>query len=89
MNSHLTDDFIQCFQKLPDRIKRKARKNYKLWKDNPYHPSLEFKIVHPNQPIYSARVGIGWRVLGIMECNKIIWFWIGSHNDYEKLLRQL
>jgi len=41
-------------EKLPNRIKRKARKNYKLWKQNPYHPSSEFKEVHPSKPIYSV-----------------------------------
>ncbi len=89
MNSQLTDDFIRYFQKLPNRIKRKAKKNYKLWKQNPYHPSLEFKEVHSSKPIYSVRIGTGWRALGMREENTIVWFWIGSHNDYEKLLRQL
>jgi hypothetical protein len=89
VNSQLTDDFIQCFQRLPNRIKRKSRKNYKLWEQNPYHPSLEFKKVHPSKPIYSVRVGIGWRALGIIEGDTIIWFWIGSHDEYEKLLRRL
>ncbi|HDY68852.1 MAG TPA: hypothetical protein ENH85_13805 [Candidatus Scalindua sp.] len=89
MNSHLTDDFIQCFQRLPERIKRKARKNYRLWKQDQFHPSLEFKKVHPNQQIYSVRIGVGWRALGVREEDNIIWFWIGSHSNYDKLLRQL
>lgn len=89
MISHLDDDFIRCFRKSPDRIKRKARKNYKLWKQNPSHHSLEFKKVHQREPIYSIRVGIGWRALGLKENEAFIWFWIGSHNDYEKLIRQL
>jgi putative selenate reductase len=45
MKSHLTDDFLVCFAKLPDRIKRLARENYKLWSKNPYHPSLSFKKI--------------------------------------------
>lgn len=43
-----------------------ANKNYKLWKDNPFHPSLEFKEVKPKEGIWSVRVGIGWRALGVM-----------------------
>jgi hypothetical protein len=43
MKSELTDEFIQCFSALPERVKETARKNYKLWKQNPFHPSLEFK----------------------------------------------
>lgn len=81
MISYLDDGFVRCFQKLQDRIKRNARKNYKLWKQNPSHPSLEFKRVHPREPIYSIRVGIGWRALGVKEDDAIIWFWIGSHSD--------
>jgi len=87
--SHLSEDFLHCFRDLPEEIQRRARKNYKLWKENPSHPSLEFKRAHTRRPVYSVRVGIGWRALGIREGNTIIWFWIGPHNAYEKLLEQL
>ncbi len=43
MKSHLTDDFLKCFARLPLRIKKLARENYKLLVDNPYHSSLSFK----------------------------------------------
>ena len=89
MISHLTSDFIKRFRKLPDRIKRTARKNYKIWKQDISHPGSDFKQVHPIKPIYSVRIGSGWRALGIKEDNTMIWFWIGSHNDYEKLIRRL
>jgi hypothetical protein len=89
LNSHLTEEFVKLFQQLPERIQRKARKNYHLWRDDPHHPSLDFKKVHPRRPIYSVRVGTGWRAVGLMEGNSIVWFWIGSHNAYDKLLNQL
>ena len=89
MNSQITEDFVACFQKLPDAVKGQARRNYRLWKSNPYHPSLHFKRVHLTQPIYSVRIGIGWRVLGLLEGDTITWFWIGSHADYDKVLAQL
>jgi hypothetical protein len=44
--------------------------------------------VHPDPPTYSARVGIGYRDLGALDGDTIIWFWIGSHADYDKLLEQ-
>ena len=53
----------------------------------PQHPSLRFKRVHPNEPIYSVRVGIGWRAMGLWEDNDIYWFWIGSHDAYERLIK--
>jgi hypothetical protein len=86
MTSYLTKDFIKCFGKLPNRIQQQARKSYKLWKQNPYHPSLEFKRVHQTRPIYSVRVAIGWRALGRKDGDKVSWFWIGSHAEYDKLV---
>ena len=89
MNSYLTEDFLECFRRLPQDIKEKARRNYRFWKQNPNHPSLQFKRVHTREPVYAVRVGIGWRVLGLREDDAIYWFWIGPHDKYEKLLDQL
>lgn len=89
MKSSLTYDFIKRFRKLPSRIQQQARKNYKLWKQNPYHPSLEFKQVHQTRPIYSVRIAIGWRVLGLKDSDTISWFWIGSHADYDSIIAKL
>ena len=87
MRSHLTDDFILCFNRLPKRIQQTARRNYTVWKDNPAHPSLQFKKLTGKASVYSVRVGIGWRALGVLEGRDIVWFWIGSHADYEKLVK--
>lgn len=89
MKSSLTHDFIKYFRKLPNRIQQQARKNYKLWKLNPYHPSLEFKKVHHIEPIYSVRIAIGWRALGLKEREEINWFWIESHADYDSIISKL
>ena len=76
MKSSRTKNFRQKFAKLPQRIKDTANKNYQLWKENPFHPSLEFKEVIPKEKIWSVRVDIGWRALGVMKADekKIIWF---------------
>ena len=86
MNSQLTDDFLACFANLPDRVKAQARKSYRLWRENPAHPSLHFKKVHGHEDLYSVRVGLGWRALGLLEGNTVTWFWIGSHADYDNLI---
>ncbi len=88
MNSELTDEFLACFRRLPERIKRQARKNYRIWKDDPYHPSIDFKRVGTVSPVYSVRVGIGWRALGLKQDDTVVWFWIGSHAEYDRLLKQ-
>lgn len=86
MKSQLTEDFIECFDRLPQQVQELARRNYRLWCENPSHRSLRFKRVHTLDEIYSIRIGIGWRALGRMDGDTITWFWIGSHADYDKLL---
>ena len=90
MKSIVTDDFRACFAKLPKDVQAKARKNYRLWKENPHHPSLHFKGVSLSEPIFSIRVGKSWRALGLVakDSDTIYWFWIGSHSEYDKLLAQ-
>jgi hypothetical protein len=88
--SELSPDFIECFKTLPRKIKELARKNYSLWIDNPEHPGLNFKKIKSTDSIYSIRVGIGWRALGALKNkNTIVWFWIGSHSDYELMIKKL
>jgi hypothetical protein len=86
MNSRITDDFVACFRQLPEEIQELAGKNYRLWRNNPRHPSLRFKRVNRKEPIYAVRVGSGYRALGLLEGDTISWFWIGTHAEYEQIL---
>jgi len=74
---------------LPPQVQAQARLAYQLFRRDPFHPSLRFKQVHPTRPIFSARVGLAYRALAIREGETVIWFWIGSHADYDKLLERL
>lgn len=87
MKSQLTDDFVAHFAKLPESVREQARKCYRLWRENPSHPGLQFKRIHNHESMYSARVSKGYRVLGLLENNVMTWFWIGSHADYEVLIK--
>ena len=89
MTSHSTKSFVACFRRLPKRVRESARRNYKLWQQEPHHPSLQFKKVGRKYEAYSVRVGIGWRALGIRQADVIIWFWVGSHAEYTQLLKRL
>lgn len=89
MISHTTKRFREAFAELPSHVQRKAREAYQLWQQNPQHPGLQFKQVHTREPIYSVRVGIGWRAVGVKSDDTMVWFWIGSHADYDKLLSKL
>ena len=89
MTSRTTERFRRAFADLPDHIQRRARQAYRQFQDDPTHPSLRFKQVHSTRPIYSARVGLGHRALAVRDGDVLIWFWIGTHADYDSLLRQL
>ena len=89
MKSFTTERFRKLYRELPDAVHQQARHAYRRFQENPQHPSLQFKKVHPTQPIYSARVSLEYRVLGVVDGDEIAWFWIGSNADYDKLVGPL
>jgi mRNA-degrading endonuclease RelE of RelBE toxin-antitoxin system len=89
MNSRATRQFRDLLAALPSHVRAQARDAYKLFRENPSHPGLHFKKVYPDPPTYSARVGIGYRAVCVIDGETATWFWIGSHADYDKLLKQL
>ena len=56
---------------------------------DPRHPGLDLKQVHATEPIFSARITLDYRALAYRREHCWLWFWIGSHSDYEKLLSRL
>jgi len=89
MNSRTTRRFRELFAALPAQAQRQAREAYRLFRQNVAHPGLHFKQVHPDPPTYSARVGIGYRAVGVLDGDTVIWFWIGTHAEYDRLLEHL
>lgn len=72
------------YRKLNDDVRQSARKAYRLWADNAFHPSLHFKCINSEESIWSVRITRNYRALGILDGDSVTWFWIGSHDDYEK-----
>ncbi|NES83982.1 MAG: hypothetical protein F6K10_22630 [Moorea sp. SIO2B7] len=89
MKSSTTKDFCKQLHQLPIAVREQANKAYALWKTEPYHPSLQFKRVSQRQPIYSARISLNYRALGLLEKDHIYWFWLGTHAEYDELLKRL
>ncbi len=89
MTSRTTERFRNCFAHLPDHVRTQARRGYQRFKQNPEHPGLRFKQVHSTRPIHSVRISLDYRALGVLDGNEVIWFWIGSHADYDSLLPRL
>jgi hypothetical protein len=89
VKSHTTAAFRKRFRGLPLEVREQARIAYRLFAANPHHPSLHFKRVHEKEPVFSARVGRSYRVVGLFENDEVVWFWIGPHEQYETLLTNL
>ena len=89
MTSFTTRGFREVLAKLPVAVQRQARQAYRLFRDNPAHPGLHFKQVHSDPPTYSARVGIGYRAVALLDGDEVVWFWIGTHSEYDKFLQRL
>jgi len=47
---------------------------------------LYFKQIHGRAPVYSVRIALGWRALAVRSGDEYVWFWIGSHADYDKVI---
>jgi hypothetical protein len=75
--------FWRHYRNLPDAVRNLADKNFELLKADPHHPSLHLKKIGE---LWSVRVGAHYRALGRDAGDTIIWFWIGSHADYDKLV---
>lgn len=89
MNSCTTKRFRTCFSQLPPEVQRQAQEAYRRWVGNPAHPGLRLKQVHPTQPVYSVRITLDYRALGLRNGDTMIWFWIGSHTEYVRLLSSM
>lgn len=79
-----TTRFWKCFTALSNEMQQLARKKFALLKDNPLHPSLHFKKVGT---FWSARVGLTHRALAVEDGADFIWVWIGTHDEYERLIQ--
>jgi len=86
VRSSTTKDFRRLFASLPKQVQEQAREAYRQFKQDPYYPSLRFKKVHPQLPIYSARISKNYRAIGQLDGDTVIWFWVGSHAEYDRLL---
>lgn len=89
MRSSASERFWKCHAALPEDVRRQAKDAYTLFEKAPYPPGLHFKRVHSSRPIFSVRISLDYRAAGIVEADEITWFWIGSHTDYDSLLRRL
>jgi len=87
--SRTNADFRRDFASLPVAVQKQARSAFKQFLSDPQHPSLRFKKLPPHQDIWSVRITSDYRAIGRWRGDVILWFFIGSHADYGKLLKRL
>ena len=78
-----TTRFWASYSRLPESVKKAARRNFDLLKSNHRHPSLHFKRLGK---FWSARAGLNYRALAVKDGPDFVWVWIGRHDEYEKLV---
>lgn len=85
--NHLTlPRFWEHYGRLPFSVRELADKNYGLLKSDPLHASLHFKKVGRRKQLWSVRVGEHYRALGTDKPEGVVWFWIGTHAEYDRLI---
>ncbi|MBV8843652.1 MAG: hypothetical protein JO307_12660 [Bryobacterales bacterium] len=86
MQSRVTRQFWRLFHDLPAEIQRDAKRAYRLFQSNPGHPGLQFKKLEAEDDVYSIRIGLGYRALRVVRKDHVIWYWIGGHAEYDRLV---
>jgi hypothetical protein len=79
--------FWAAFAALPKSVQELARDKFNIWRREPFHPSLHFK--HLKRGVWSVRINQDYRALGLRDEQRIIWFWIGSHDEYDRRIARL
>ena len=83
MKSSTTPDFWTTYGALLPEIKARAKVAYRSWQQNARHPLFQFK---KTGNVWSVRIGGGYRALALLEEGVFYWFWIGTHDEYERLI---
>ena len=86
MKSKATSRFWKHYKTLPTSVQQLAVKNYRLWSQDHTHPSLHFKKLKGEKNRFSIRVGDHYRALGHLAGDTVEWVWIGTHEEYNKLV---
>lgn len=84
LDHRATASFWDCYNQLSEDLRFRAKKQFELLNENPDYPSVQLK---PVGGFWSARVTDACRALALRDGSTFTWFWIGSHDEYERLLK--
>jgi hypothetical protein len=83
VNHRAVSGFWVRYEQLPVEVRQLADRCYALLKQNPRHPSLQFKKIGT---MWSVRVGLHYRALAVEDAGDMVWFWIGTHAEYDAMI---
>jgi len=86
IQSRTTRRFRRLFSDLPADAQKDAKRAYRQFQNDPSHPGLQFKKLEGEDNLYSVRIGLDFRALGTMRQGRIVWYWIGNHSEYDRLI---
>lgn len=75
--------FWGCYNSLPAAIRKSADRGFAVLKTDARHPSLHLKKAGR---FWSVRVGRRYRALAVESPQGLVWFWIGTHAEYDNML---
>jgi hypothetical protein len=84
--STTTSRFWKLFSELPVEVQALAFEKYERFKQDPYHPSLGFQA---KGKAWTVEIGRSYRAIAYRSENRLSWFWIGSHEDYNNVLKRV
>jgi len=86
LKSKCNQRFWDYFHSLPAHIRNLVEAKYAIWEKDPFHPSFKFQEIQPG--IWRIRIGDHYRALARRKGDLVVWFWIGTHEDYNKLTQR-
>lgn len=89
MKSVATRRFGKLFRNLPPEMQKPAVKNYQLWRRDRNRPSLHFRLLEGSRDRFTMRIGDRYRALGRLHSGTVTWVRIGTHSEYDQLIRLL
>ena len=84
-HSRASEEFWDLYKRIPRNAQRAADKQFDLFRKDPTHPSLHLK---PVGGLWSARINDAYRALAVREDDVFYWFWVGPHDQYERLINR-
>jgi hypothetical protein len=90
--SRASEDFWALYNRMPRSAQRAADKQFELFRKDPTSfPALEAsrRVVERSHQrcISGARINDAYRALAVREGDVFYWFWIGPHDQYERLIK--